>query len=104
MSGHKRAVTRPEGGLEDLDGAALSYAAQIAERPVAERQGLREDLVQLALPFAGRLARRYRGRGEPLEDLEQVARLGLVKAVDRYDPERGSFTAYAAVTITGEIK
>ena len=58
MSGHKRAVTRPEGGLEDLDGAALSYAAQIAERPVAERQGLREDLVQLALPFAGRLARR----------------------------------------------
>lgn len=104
MSGHKRAVTRPEGGLEDLDGAALSYAAQIAECPAAERQGLRDDLVQLALPFAGRLARRYRGRGEPLEDLEQVARLGLVKAVDRYDPERGSFTAYAAVTITGEIK
>ncbi|SDZ45254.1 RNA polymerase sigma-B factor [Micromonospora pattaloongensis] len=104
MSGHKRAVTRPEGVLEDLDGAALSYAAQIADRPAAERQALREDLVQLALPFAGRLARRYRGRGEPLEDLEQVARLGLVKAVDRYDPERGSFTAYAAVTITGEIK
>lgn len=104
MSGHKRAVTRPEGVLEDLDGAALSYAAQIADCPLAERQVLREDLVQLALPFAGRLARRYRGRGEPLEDLEQVARLGLVKAVDRYDPERGSFTAYAAVTITGEIK
>jgi RNA polymerase sigma-B factor len=39
-----------------------------------------------------------------LEDLEQVARLGLVKAIDRYDPERGSFTAYAVITISGEIK
>jgi len=104
MSGYKRTATRSDGVLEDLDGAALSYAARLAEQADSERRGLREQLVQLALPFAGRLARRYRGRGEPLEDLEQVARLGLVKAVDRYDPERGSFTAYAAVTITGEIK
>jgi len=50
------------------------------------------------------VARRYRGRGEPADDLEQVARLGLVKSVNRYDPERGSFTAYAIVTITGELK
>lgn len=61
-------------------------------------------MVRHCLPFAGRLARRYRGRGEYLEDLEQVARLGLVKAVDRYDPERGSFTAYAVITISGELK
>ncbi|MFY1694111.1 MULTISPECIES: SigB/SigF/SigG family RNA polymerase sigma factor [unclassified Solwaraspora] len=105
MSGQRRTATRSEHALEDLDGAALSYAARFAEQSEGRRRDhLREELVQLALPFAGRLARRYRGRGEPLEDLEQVARLGLVKAVDRYDPERGSFTAYAAVTITGEIK
>lgn len=65
---------------------------------------LREDLIRHCLPFAGRLARRYRNRGEYLEDLEQVARLGLVKAIDRYDPERGSFTAYAVITISGELK
>ncbi len=65
---------------------------------------LREGLVRLCLPFAGRIARRYRGRGESLEDIEQVACLGLVKAIDRYDPERGSFTAYAVITISGEIK
>ncbi|MEV4754910.1 SigB/SigF/SigG family RNA polymerase sigma factor [Micromonospora sp. NPDC049559] len=93
-----------ERGLEDLDAAALAYAARIAGLPPERRQEARDDLVRFALPFAGRLARRYRGRGEPLEDLEQVARLGLVNAVDRYDPERGSFTAYAAITIVGEIK
>ncbi|MGC4896789.1 SigB/SigF/SigG family RNA polymerase sigma factor [Micromonospora sp. DT31] len=91
-------------GLEDLDAAALAYAARIAGLPPERRQEARDDLVRFALPFAGRLARRYRGRGEPLEDLEQVARLGLVNAVDRYDPERGSFTAYAAITVVGEIK
>ncbi|SCL22106.1 RNA polymerase sigma-B factor [Micromonospora pallida] len=91
-------------GLEDLDAAALAYAARIEGLPPERRQEARDDLVRFALPFAGRLARRYRGRGEPLEDLEQVARLGLVNAVDRYDPERGSFTAYAAITIVGEIK
>lgn len=97
-------VPTTERGLEDLDAAALAYAARIAGLPPERRQEAREDLVRFALPFAGRLARRYRGRGEPLEDLEQVARLGLVNAVDRYDPERGSFTAYAAITIVGEIK
>ncbi|MBQ1019242.1 SigB/SigF/SigG family RNA polymerase sigma factor [Micromonospora sp. D93] len=91
-------------GLEDLDAAAMAYAARIAGLPPERRGEARDDLVRFALPFAGRLARRYRGRGEPLEDLEQVARLGLVNAVDRYDPERGSFTAYAAITIVGEIK
>jgi RNA polymerase sigma-B factor len=96
--------TAADRGLEDLDAAALAYAARVAGLPPERRQDARDDLVRFALPFAGRLARRYRGRGEPLEDLEQVARLGLVNAVDRYDPERGSFTAYAAITIVGEIK
>jgi len=90
--------------LEDLDPAALAYAESFGSAPAGARAELREGLVRQCLPLAGRLARRYRGRGEPLEDLEQVARLGLVKAVDRYDPMRGSFTAYAVITISGEIK
>jgi RNA polymerase sigma-B factor len=90
--------------LEDLDAVADRYTQECAEVTEAERRRLREDFVARALPFAGRLARRYRGRGEQSDDLEQVARLGLIKAVDRFDPARGSFTAYAIVTITGEIK
>jgi RNA polymerase sigma-B factor len=93
-----------ENTLEDLDAAALAYAGRRAGASPAELDAAREDLVRYCLPFAGRLARRYRGRGEYLDDLEQVARLGLVKAVDRYDPERGSFTAYAVITISGELK
>ncbi|HEX6967265.1 MAG TPA: SigB/SigF/SigG family RNA polymerase sigma factor, partial [Micromonosporaceae bacterium] len=104
MSGQTATTAQPERGLEDLDAAAMAYAARIAGVSEERRREAREELVRFALPFAGRLARRYRGRGEPLEDLEQVARLGLVNAVDRYDPERGSFTAYAAITIVGEIK
>ncbi|OJF10290.1 SigB/SigF/SigG family RNA polymerase sigma factor [Couchioplanes caeruleus] len=90
--------------LEDLDAAAVDYAARVAAASDAERAVLRDRLTRVCLPFAGRMARRYRGRGEALEDLEQVARLGLIKAIDRYDPERGSFTAYAVITISGEIK
>jgi RNA polymerase sigma-B factor len=87
--------------LEDLDAAAQSYAVRLA---TGEHLDLRDAFIRLCLPLAGRLARRYRGRGEPIEDLEQVARLGLVKAVDRYEPGRGSFTAYAVITVSGEIK
>ncbi|GGN08773.1 RNA polymerase sigma-B factor [Actinoplanes campanulatus] len=90
--------------LEDLDTAALEFAVGREGATPAEAELLREDLLRHCLPFAGRLARRYRGRGEHMEDLEQVARLGLVKAVDRYDPGRGSFTAYAVITISGELK
>lgn len=55
--------------------------------------------------MADRLAGRFRNRGESLEDLRQVAALGLVKAVDRYDPELGNaFESYAVPTVTGEIK
>ncbi|MFI1991716.1 SigB/SigF/SigG family RNA polymerase sigma factor [Actinoplanes sp. NPDC020271] len=90
--------------FEDLDVLADQYARACDGADRSQRRRLREDFVREALPFAGRLARRYRGRGEPTDDLEQVARLGLVKTVDRFDPERGSFTAYAILTITGEIK
>jgi RNA polymerase sigma-B factor len=88
--------------LEDLDAAALAYAQRVAAAtdPASER----ERFTRQCLPLARRLAGRFHGRGEPIEDLEQVARLGLVKAVDRYDPGRGSFTAYAVSTISGELK
>jgi RNA polymerase sigma-B factor len=89
----------------DLDAAAETYADRLTGlRDEGARRRERDGLVADALPFAARLARRYRNRGEPLEDLEQVARLGLVKAVDRYDPARGSFTAFAVITITGELR
>lgn len=90
--------------LEDLDALALAYASRSANAEAHERRQFRDELIVRCLPFAGVLARRYWGRGEPIEDLEQVARLGLVKTIDRYDPARGSFTAYAVVTISGEIK
>ncbi|MFG2497720.1 SigB/SigF/SigG family RNA polymerase sigma factor [Streptomyces sp. NPDC048441] len=70
-----------------------------------ERDALRQELVKAWLPMAERLAGRFRDRGEALDDLRQVAALGLVKAVDRYDPEHGSaFESYAVPTVTGEIK
>jgi RNA polymerase sigma-B factor len=62
-------------------------------------------LVSRFLPLARDLARRYYSGGEPLDDLVQVASLGLVKAVERYDETRGvSFTSYAVPTITGELR
>src|SRR3954453_1794065 len=70
--------------FEDLDTAATEYMRAFGAADPATRQRLREEFVRRALPFAHRLARRYRGRGEPPEDLEQVARLGLIKTVDRY--------------------
>ncbi|OPF76736.1 RNA polymerase subunit sigma [Streptomyces antioxidans] len=70
-----------------------------------EREALVEELVAAWLPMAHRLAHRYRNRGENLEDLQQVAAMGLVKAVDRYDPRRGgAFEPYAIPTIVGELK
>ncbi|MDG4832809.1 SigB/SigF/SigG family RNA polymerase sigma factor [Solwaraspora sp. WMMD1047] len=89
---------------EDLDTVALRYAADLTRLSPARRAAARDDLARQALPFVNRLARRYQGRGEPLDDLRQTARLGLVLAIDRYDPERGPFTAYATVTIVGELK
>ncbi|KUL53100.1 SigB/SigF/SigG family RNA polymerase sigma factor [Streptomyces sp. NRRL S-1521] len=82
---------------------AFARLAELAEGQ--ERETLRDALVQAWLPMAERLAGRFRNRGESLDDLRQVAALGLVKAVDRYDPRRGTaFESYAVPTINGEIK
>jgi len=67
--------------------------------------GLRDHLVNAHLGLAEYLARRFANRGEPLDDLIQVASIGLVKAVDRFDPERPvEFSTYATHTIVGELK
>ena len=66
---------------------------------------VREQIVTRFLPLSRSLARRFASGGEPLEDLEQVAALALVKAVDGYDPERGTaFSSYAVPCIAGAIK
>jgi RNA polymerase sigma-B factor len=66
---------------------------------------LREQLVHRYLPLARSLARRFASGGEPLEDLEQVAALALVKAVDGFDADRGTaFSSYAVPSIAGAIK
>ena len=65
----------------------------------------REELVQRLLPLARRMARRYRRSDEPLDDLVQVATLGLIKAIDRFDPARETaFSSYAVPTMLGELK
>ena len=65
----------------------------------------REELVARFLPLARQLARRYQRAEEPLDDLVQVASLGLIKAIDRFDPDRQvAFSSYAVPTILGELK
>jgi RNA polymerase sigma-B factor len=66
---------------------------------------IRDRLIERALPLAHQVARRYHRSGEPFDDLLQVARLGLCKAVERFDPDRGvAFSTYAVPTMVGEIK
>jgi RNA polymerase sigma-B factor len=65
----------------------------------------RDELVERFMPLARGLARRYRRGSEPLDDLVQVASIGLLRAIERFDPERGrEFTTYAIPTIVGELK
>jgi RNA polymerase sigma-B factor len=70
-----------------------------------EDTSARDELVAMFQPLAEYLARRFTGRGEPLEDLKQVANIGLLSAIDRFDPTREvRFSTYAAATIVGELK
>ena len=75
------------------------------EEPEATRLMARDGLVTLHLPLVEHCARRFRNRGEPLEDLVQVGTIGLIKSIDRFDVGRGvEFSTYATPTIIGEIK
>jgi RNA polymerase sigma-B factor len=80
--------------------------AELQRRYAAERNpAIREELVRRFMPMARSLAMRYRRQTESLDDLVQVANLGLVKAIDGFDPERGRpFGAYAVPTILGELR
>ena len=88
-----------------------SHARALFERLSAlpaddeERLRIRGELVELHLPLVEYLARRFRNRGEWLDDLTQVATIGLIKSIDRFDLDRGvEFSTYATPTIVGEIK
>src|SRR3954471_17912139 len=73
-------------------------------RQTGERR-LRNELIEAHKSLASHLARRYANRGEPFDDLLQVAYLGMLKAVERFDPDRNlEFSTYATVTVEGELK
>jgi RNA polymerase sigma-B factor len=100
------AVTRDSSAVPDR-----TRAKELFERLAAlpegspEREQIRGALVELHLPLVEYLARRFRNRGEWLDDLTQVATIGLIKSIDRFDLERGvEFSTYATPTIVGEIK
>lgn len=86
---------------------AAALFAQMAALPKESprRAAVRDELVTMHLPLVRHLARRFNNRGEPLEDLVQVATVGLINSVDRFDAERGAdFLSYAVPTVVGEIK
>ncbi|MEU2659273.1 RNA polymerase sigma factor SigF [Streptomyces sp. NPDC007325] len=91
---------------QDRSGArALFVELRSLPEGSPEKAELRNRLVRMHLPLVEHLARRFRNRGEPLDDLTQVATIGLIKSVDRFDPERGvEFSTYATPTVVGEIK
>lgn len=100
----------PPGGAES-DALARVDADLAAESDLLERyhrtrdRAARDALVERYLPFARGLARRFDGRGESLADLIGVASVGLMKAIEGFEPEKGArFEAYAAPTIMGEIR
>jgi RNA polymerase sigma-B factor len=71
----------------------------------AERERIREQLVNAYHDFVYFLARKFQNRGEPLDDIVQVGYLGLIKAIERFDPDLGfEFTTFATLTVAGEIK
>lgn len=103
--GYRRLATRARRPRSDPQ-LRLASEKWLWARLVARREpAVRDELIRRYLPFANSLTQRYRGASESFEDLLQVADLGLVNAIDRYDPERGvPFTAFASPTILGELK
>ncbi|MFB8000350.1 SigB/SigF/SigG family RNA polymerase sigma factor [Streptomyces sp. NPDC056002] len=82
--------------------SAFARLAGLGEGP--ERDLLCEEIVETWLPVAHRIAGRFDGKGESIEDLRQVAAIGLIKAINNYDPRRGPFEPYAVPTIRGELR
>jgi RNA polymerase sigma-B factor len=98
-------VVLDEGLEDDIQSRTRALFAQMQQGADYEAEHARGQLVELHLPLAEYLARRFGNRGEMHEDLVQVATIGLIKAIDRFDLERGvAFSTYATPTIVGEIK
>lgn len=98
---HEEETVRAPGADEQLADEDQLWRRFARDRDPA----IREELVRRNMAFAKRLALRYRGASESFDDLLQVANLGLLNAVDRFEPERGiPFTAFASPTILGELK
>jgi RNA polymerase sigma-B factor len=94
-------------GIAGAREETLDLFSRLAKAPEGspEHAQVRDQLVEMHLPLVEHLARRFRNRGEPLDDLIQVATIGLIKSVDRFDTERGvEFSTYATPTIVGELK
>lgn len=88
---------------DEVDHLLARLQGQPEDSP--QRRALRDRIVEVHLPLLHYLARRFAGRTESLEDLVQVGAIGLMKAIDRFDPSLGHrFATYAAPTITGEMK
>lgn len=87
---------------EDLDMLFCRLTALPSDS--STRAQVRQQIVESQLPLVHHLAQRFRGRGEPFDDLVQVGTIGLLNAVDRFDRHRGCFTTFAVPTILGEIR
>ena len=95
----------PHGGSGDGETELLLGLLRDMPPDDPRYEGLRARIVAQHMWLARRIARRYAGRGEPVEDLEQAALVGLVKAINGYDPLRGhDFLAYARPMMNGEVK
>jgi RNA polymerase sigma-B factor len=85
--------------------SALSVDELFARHRATDDPAVVEELVLRYEPLVRSVARRYHARGEPLDDLVQVANVGLLKAIQRFDPDRGfAFTSFATPTMLGELK
>ena len=114
-TGGEAGVTAAEPELDEVEptgmelvrarSSALFETMRDEDGSEASRAGAREELIHLHLSLVEHCARRFRNRGEPFEDLVQVGTIGLIKAVDRFETDRGvEFSTYATPTVIGEIK
>jgi RNA polymerase sigma-B factor len=96
----------PDAAPTDRDARLNALLSELAalEADDPRRHALRGQIIETELPLVHHLAQRFRGRGEQYDDLVQVGTIGLLNAVDRFDPERGNFTGFAVPTILGEIR
>jgi RNA polymerase sigma-B factor len=98
-------ATDPDHHAARQDAIRLLAACKALPGRHPSRPAVRDRAINAWAPLARHLAHRYHGRGEPIDDLVQTAMVGLIKAVDRFDPARGTdFTGFAIPTIVGEIR